>query len=340
MRGLAMSSAQESSASDLVSIAAEIRVVYNKVEQNEQAVRLAQQGTLKYAIRLGELLTEAKSLMKHGEWLPWLEDSFPGDPRTAQRYLALAANTTHVSHLGSVREALEAISRIRPAPKSKPKPNPRPKPPESKDPELWEREEVLKWVARRMEAGNTRDEMMKDANAGKHGWPMEGAKFPQNAVDRARAIVTDRQTTGRPVHPPKPKPMAPEPRVSGKRLRQLQERKRQEGVSKLIDLQTRVMKAVSVLEGFEIADVGLSEVESEKILSLHDDLTILSRWLINALAVVEANMDDLTFQRRIKHFDAVIADPSAKPGEKMNAASMRDDAMKRRSAKRLSAGSA
>ena len=39
-----------------------------------------------HALEAGKLLTEAKSQMKHGEWLPWLEKNFDGSPDTAERY--------------------------------------------------------------------------------------------------------------------------------------------------------------------------------------------------------------------------------------------------------------
>lgn len=57
-------------------------------------------------MRAGELLIEARALIPHGAWLPWLRDRVEISPRMAQRYVQLArhraeieANTTHVSHL-------------------------------------------------------------------------------------------------------------------------------------------------------------------------------------------------------------------------------------------------
>ena len=60
--------------------------------------------TLSKAIRLGELLTQAKAALLHGEWLGWLKENVTFNVRTAQRYMGvyqerdLLKNDT-VSHL-------------------------------------------------------------------------------------------------------------------------------------------------------------------------------------------------------------------------------------------------
>ena len=38
---------------------------------------------------LGELLTEIKGSLKHGDWLPWIEKNLPFDERTARRYIGV-----------------------------------------------------------------------------------------------------------------------------------------------------------------------------------------------------------------------------------------------------------
>lgn len=47
----------------------------------------------------GNALIEVKSRCNHGEWLPWLNQNFEGDERTAQRYMQIASNTTRESDL-------------------------------------------------------------------------------------------------------------------------------------------------------------------------------------------------------------------------------------------------
>jgi hypothetical protein len=44
---------------------------------------------LQKAIRLGELLTEQKEALPHGEWTPWIEANLPFSERTARRYMRL-----------------------------------------------------------------------------------------------------------------------------------------------------------------------------------------------------------------------------------------------------------
>ena len=43
--------------------------------------------TVKTMIRIGELLTEIKGGLKHGEWLPWIEKNLPFDQKTAWNYM-------------------------------------------------------------------------------------------------------------------------------------------------------------------------------------------------------------------------------------------------------------
>ena len=47
---------------------------------------------LRHAMTAGELLVEAKALVQHGQWLPWLADHVAISERTAQLYMRLAKN--------------------------------------------------------------------------------------------------------------------------------------------------------------------------------------------------------------------------------------------------------
>ena len=38
---------------------------------------------IRHAVNAGEMLTDAKALCKHGEWLPWLEANFTFTRQTA-----------------------------------------------------------------------------------------------------------------------------------------------------------------------------------------------------------------------------------------------------------------
>jgi hypothetical protein len=61
---------------------------------------------LEHAIAAGLLLTEAKDLVEHGEWLPWLQANCPHiSPRQAQTYMRLAR---HRGRLDAVKNAATA----------------------------------------------------------------------------------------------------------------------------------------------------------------------------------------------------------------------------------------
>jgi predicted transcriptional regulator len=76
------------------------------VEQAE----LAWEDALDHAIRAGELLIEAKELVKHGEWMNWVKENFPGSHDLANKYMRLAANSERVMNSFTMREALAALS--------------------------------------------------------------------------------------------------------------------------------------------------------------------------------------------------------------------------------------
>jgi Protein of unknown function (DUF3102) len=65
-------------------------------------------------IRRGNLLQEAKDQLPHGEWLPWLQDNFEMDERTAQRAMAAAkfaaTKSANVSDLNLTKSALYELS--------------------------------------------------------------------------------------------------------------------------------------------------------------------------------------------------------------------------------------
>ena len=65
------------------------------------------------AIRIGQLLTEQKTSLKHGEWLPWLSGNVQFNERTAQRYMRVFSNRDQlksdtVSYLTDIYKLLEA----------------------------------------------------------------------------------------------------------------------------------------------------------------------------------------------------------------------------------------
>jgi hypothetical protein len=68
------------------------------------------------------LLIEAKSRVRHGEWLSWLEANCPLSDRQARNYMRLARNRQRVADLPSVREAVAFLAE--PATAASTPPNP------------------------------------------------------------------------------------------------------------------------------------------------------------------------------------------------------------------------
>jgi hypothetical protein len=66
-----------------------------------------------HAIRAGEALVAAKSKVRHGDWLPWLEARFPASEDTAQNYMRLARNAERVRNLPSIRAGITELAEPR-----------------------------------------------------------------------------------------------------------------------------------------------------------------------------------------------------------------------------------
>ena len=83
-------------------------------ELAEQAARTA----VEHAMKAGELLTEAKATVAHGEWLPWLKTNVVFSERTAQAYMRIARevpklNGSKAQRVADLpfRDAMDRISR-------------------------------------------------------------------------------------------------------------------------------------------------------------------------------------------------------------------------------------
>jgi Protein of unknown function (DUF3102) len=75
-----------------------------------EAAKTDFESAVQRAVRVGEALTEAKGLIRHGQWLPWLREHFSISERSAQRYMQLAAKSATVADLPNVRAALGMAS--------------------------------------------------------------------------------------------------------------------------------------------------------------------------------------------------------------------------------------
>jgi hypothetical protein len=63
-----------------------------RIKTEHQAVAASLKESVRHSIAAGDLLIEAKSQLKHGQWLPWLRDHCTISERTAQLYMRCAKN--------------------------------------------------------------------------------------------------------------------------------------------------------------------------------------------------------------------------------------------------------
>jgi hypothetical protein len=94
----------------------QLEVLAEGIRQEHAAIEGMWRATLDRAIALGEMLIDAKGLVGHGQWLPWVEDHAGLPRRTASRYMRLAREKANVAHLGTMKEALAALTAGRPEP--------------------------------------------------------------------------------------------------------------------------------------------------------------------------------------------------------------------------------
>ena len=80
--------------------------------------------SMEYAAECGRLLIEAKELVEHGEWLPWLEAHTEVSPRQSQRYMRLAENWAEIEPKATAESYLgiDGALRLLAKPKATPKP--------------------------------------------------------------------------------------------------------------------------------------------------------------------------------------------------------------------------
>src|SRR6516165_10943539 len=92
----------------------------HRIKAEHEAAESAQRKTLLHAIACGRLLIEAKDSpqIKHGQWLPWLEQHCRIPERTAQHYMRLAKHESEIRSVADLgqRAAIAAISEIAPDP--------------------------------------------------------------------------------------------------------------------------------------------------------------------------------------------------------------------------------
>jgi len=92
----------------LAALADDIRALHRAIGRNaEQMAR--------DAIEAGHYLIEAKALLSHGEWEPWLRDNVALPARTARRYMRIASSGLEIGHVADLGIAAAAGATVRSA---------------------------------------------------------------------------------------------------------------------------------------------------------------------------------------------------------------------------------
>lgn len=84
-------------------------ILASKINELHERAQGYAKSAVQCAIDCGQRLIEAKAMLSHGEFLPWLEANCEVGERQARRYMKVAANRTRVSDFSSLREALAAL---------------------------------------------------------------------------------------------------------------------------------------------------------------------------------------------------------------------------------------
>lgn len=154
---------------------------------------------------------------------------------------------------------------------------------------LWRDERVIAWVAKRMQAQSTRDELVDESRTGAHGWPLPGTYLTRVQVSQIQAILADREVTGR--QPQRKRRRGNWNGVSNSaRAGELKERKKAGGNDYLDTLkwQDVIVQLCAALEAFDVAGYEFGgETGVWYASDLLDDLISLDIWLNRAIPTVQ-----------------------------------------------------
>lgn len=89
-----------------------LTVLADEFKEERRAADRYWELAIAHAIKAGEKLIEAKSLCRHGEWLPWLRDNANVGQREAQIYMRLARNPDLITGLRTIPEAVDRLATL------------------------------------------------------------------------------------------------------------------------------------------------------------------------------------------------------------------------------------
>ena len=78
--------------------------IATQINTEHARVQSAIREGLQHALKCGELLAQAKALVNHGEWLPWLSKNCAVSERTAQAYMRVFQNWPELSKSATVAD--------------------------------------------------------------------------------------------------------------------------------------------------------------------------------------------------------------------------------------------
>jgi Protein of unknown function (DUF3102) len=268
------------------------------IREELAAIETDSRSALGHAIAAGKKLTEAKALVKHGEWLPWLKKNFPASERTANDYMKLAANPQRAADFSSVREALNALKKP-PAKKAKastnssePTSEPKAKTKTKDKPTITGKQglshypAVIAWVRDRIREGWDRNRIVAASKAGSHGWPLPGEALSNGGVSECRAVIAALEQAG-----VEPNRDADEGERRERRTKREVKSARNENLVDLLKLQERLGSIVRFLETTDFhAEYELNDIAIDALMALADDLVATIDWCQRALPVVQGRM--------------------------------------------------
>lgn len=95
----------------LATLASQIRTAYEECEQALNIAKQAHQSAVEHAKHCGQLLLQAKTQVRHGDWKSWLEENCPEiSERTDRYYRQLAENwTEEIAQAETLRKAISLL---------------------------------------------------------------------------------------------------------------------------------------------------------------------------------------------------------------------------------------
>jgi hypothetical protein len=92
-----------------------------KINSEQEAAFNAGLDALEHFAKCGHLLIQAKKLVSHGEWMPWLEANTEVGQRAVNNYMRLAENWDAIApqisnRVANIKDALKLIAKPKPKP--------------------------------------------------------------------------------------------------------------------------------------------------------------------------------------------------------------------------------